>query len=201
MNKKFLSILGVLALTVSLSVFMIMSDRPTAVEGDNAKATGEVGSVEGMTLVVLDVQGVINSSDASKNIQEQATELAKEYQSELSKLEEKLKSSHKKIIDENKDKSKEDRITAARSFEKELAEANKTANEKRRALEQAVEDATQQLRIKILEIVAKMATENEYDMVLSRQNVVIVSPDFDITDDVMERLNNELKEIELKVAN
>lgn len=194
MSKKTLSVFVLIALCVSLTVFIVMSDSPNAQNEDMPQ-----GGETTLSLVVLDVQGILNNSDASESIKEQARILGEDYQEELAGLENKLRKSQEKILKETKDSPTEEKVKARKGFEKELVEANKQAQEKRKALEEAVNNATQELRQKILEIVAKMATEEGYDLVLSRQDVVIVGQKYDITDQVMERLNSELQEIELEV--
>jgi Skp family chaperone for outer membrane proteins len=70
---------------------------------------------------------------------------------------------------------------------------------KKRDLEQAVLDSTGVLRDALLKIVAEIADEKKFDVVLNRQNVVIADKGLDITPQVLEKLNATLTEVPLKV--
>lgn len=193
--KKILPILILAGLCISFVTFIVMSDKPIAQEDIK-----NIAAVDGqMKIVVLDVQHLLNNSKAAESIREQAVKLTKEFEEDLKKLDTDLRAEHKKIIDDNKDKSKTDKIKAREKFEVEIKKANAKANEKREKVANAVNKATQELRNAILEIVAKEAPAKGYDLILTRGDVVIVSKEYDITSDVMAQLNDKVDTIKLEV--
>lgn len=56
------------------------------------------------------------------------------------------------------------------------------------------------MRGEILKIVAQKAEENNYDIVLTRQNIVLVAKTFDISEDVMSAVNAKIKNIPLELS-
>jgi len=56
----------------------------------------------------------------------------------------------------------------------------------------------EELRDEIIEIVDDMTEDNNYDLVITRADVITVSKNIDITNDVMKRLNKELSSIKVK---
>ena len=65
-------------------------------------------------------------------------------------------------------------------------------------MDKAIGSALNQLRDNIVEIVGDMATDNGYDLVISRGEVIVVAKTIDITADVMARLNKQVKSISVK---
>lgn len=195
--KKILPVFILIAVCVSLVTFIVLSDKPTAQE---EVAAPSAGSTDGsMKIVVLDVQHLLNNSAAAESIKTQAIKLTEDFEKELQALDKELREKHKKVIEDNKNKSNEDKIKAREKFEEELKKANEKANDRREKVAKAVNTATQDLRNKILEIVAKIAPTEGYDLILTRQDVVIVSTDYDITNFIMDKLNKELDSVDLKV--
>ena len=75
-----------------------------------------------------------------------------------------------------------------------------TSTAKKRLLETALVKATGSLREEILKIVAQMAEKNGYDIVLTRQNIVIVAKEFDVTQQVLDTLNANVTNIPLNIS-
>jgi Skp family chaperone for outer membrane proteins len=193
--KKILPLIVSVLVCVSLVAFIVMSDKPTAQEEGAVSQASEAAA----KIVVLDVQHLLSNSLAAKDIKEQAKKLTEDFEKELKELDADLRKKHEKVIKDNKDKSNEDKVKARRQFEEELKKANDKANDRRIKLAKAVEGASQELRGQIMNIVASMAPKNGYEIVLTRQNIVIVSQKFDITSAVMDELNKEVDAIKLKV--
>lgn len=195
--KKILPVFILIAVCVSLVAFIVLSDKPTAQE--EASAPTAASTDGSMKIVVLDVQHLLNNSAAAESIKTQAIKLTEDFEKELQALDKELREKHKKVIEDNKNKSNEDKIKAREKFEEELKKANEKANDRREKVARAVNTATQDLRNKILEIVATIAPTEGYDLILTRQDVVIVSKDYDITNFIMDKLNKELDSVDLKV--
>jgi Skp family chaperone for outer membrane proteins len=151
------------------------------------------------SIAVVDVQGLLNDSRAAMSIKKQAQDLRDKYQAEFDKLEKDLRAMEADFVKRREGLSEDDIKKERIAFEEKLREAQTQVRKRRSDLETAVGEATQTLRKKILEHVAKLSTQRDYDLVISRQDVVIVSKDFDITQDIMDLLNDDLKTVELAV--
>ena len=84
-------------------------------------------------------------------------------------------------------------------FEKKILETRKLVQERQISLEKAANKSLQTLRGEIFKIVADIAEEDGFTLVMSRQNVVLAEKSIDITERVMKRLNKSVKKIELEI--
>ena len=73
------------------------------------------------------------------------------------------------------------------------------AQSKKRALDEASNAAIDALRDALYEIVQGIAQERGYSLVISNSDVIAGEKSLDITELTMERLNAQLKTVELKV--
>lgn len=149
-------------------------------------------------IAVVDIQQLMGASDAAKSIQSQGKDLRAKYQKQIAKLEENLKKSEAKIIEAGKAKDEEKFIESRKVFQKELGESQKQLAELNQKLDKAIGDALNKLRDEIVSIVGAMATDNSYDLVISRADVVIVAKHIDITAEVMKKLNKKVSTVKVK---
>lgn len=165
---------------------------------EDKKAPAAEAAAKVPRIAVVDVQMLLIESKAAKNIQKQLKEKRDALQKEFIALEEKLRADEKALA---ADKAKLDDAafkTKRESFEKKLLETQTMVQNKKRDLEQAVLDSTEVLRDALLKIVAGISDAKKFDVVLTRQNVVIADKSLDITNEVLEKLNATMTEVPLK---
>lgn len=170
-------------------------------------------------IAVVDIQEIMSESKAAKSIQEQLETQRKAFQDDVSKRERALLDQQKALMEEQGQLMEEQKTLAGANtdgsesfnkklaafekkrdeFEAELLEMRKLVQKRRQALEKAAGDAIGKLRMEVVEIVAEIADANDYDMVVTKQNVILAQKDMEITSQVMTRLDKNIKEIELKV--
>ena len=150
-------------------------------------------------MAVVDVKVLLSQSDAAKSIQTQMGEENKKLQKDASEQEQKLKEMEKALIASNGKGSEADFNKKKAELEKSVIEARTMLQTKRRSLEKAARNAVESLRAEITKIVAEKANQEKYDIVLTRQNVVLAVTSMEITGDVMAQLNKKVKKIDLKV--
>lgn len=165
---------------------------------DVTKAESAAGS--GHVIAVIDAQAVLNSSKAGKSIQDQLANQRDAFQKEFSKLERDLGDEEKKLVAERDKLTPEKFAEKRRAFEEKLMDARRLAQRRRVSLEKASADAYNKLRSRMTEIVAEQAQANGYDIVLTRQNVVLAEKEMDITGPVMDKLNKDFPDVKLDIS-
>lgn len=173
-----------------LALFMLVQPVSAVMAADAAKAP---------SIAIVDVQMLLNESTAAKNIQKQLQEKRESLQKEFTQYEEKLRTEEKTLADEKGKLDEAAFKTKRDAFEKKLLETQGLVQKKKRDLEQAVLDSTEVLRDAILKIVAGISEDKKYDVVMTRQNVVLADKSLDITEDVLKKLNATLTAVPLKV--
>lgn len=161
-------------------------------------AQAEDAVVAPLKIAVVDVQQLMGASKAAESIQSQGKDLRSNYQDKIKKIENDLKETEKKLVELSKGDSKDDFEKQKKKFQEKLIDGQKEVVELNKKLDKALGDALNKLRDEIVEIVGDMATDNKYDLVISRADVVIVSKRMDITADVMKKLNSKLSSVKVK---
>ncbi|MCB1529847.1 MAG: OmpH family outer membrane protein [Rhodospirillales bacterium] len=154
---------------------------------------------EGLKFAVVDINALLNDSAAGKSIQEQLEKKRSEFQEEFSKRETELRQVEKNIIDKKEKAPVEELEKEKRKFESGLLETKKLFRERRAALDRGLAEAMQELRKKIIQASAEIAEEEGYQAILTRESVVVVEKDFDITLDVLKKLDKKTKIIPLDI--
>lgn len=150
-------------------------------------------------IAVVDVQKIMSESLGARSIQKQLEDKRKSFQEEFSKHEQDLRDEQKTLIEGREKMSAEDFSKKREAFEGELLEMRKLVQKRQLALEKGASNAIEDLRGEVVKIVAQLAEKNGYDIVLTKQNVILAEKEMDITPEVMTRLDKNLKQVELKV--
>lgn len=148
---------------------------------------------------VVNIQEIMSESKAAKSIQKQLDTHREAFQKEFSKHERSLVDQEKGIIESRAELSSEEFSKKRQDFEAKLLETRKLVQKRQRSLELAAGESLKVLRVEVVKIVAELADSEDYDIILTRQNVILAHKSMDITSHIMTRLNKSLKTIELKV--
>lgn len=153
-----------------------------------------------VSIAVVDVQRLLTESKAALNIQKQVQAEREKLQNEFAGYEQKLRDSEKQLVEKRGEMSPEEFTSQREKFQVQLQETGSLVQKKKRALENGLVKATGKLRGEILKIVAQKAEEENYDIVLTRQNIVLVAKTFDISEDVMNAVNAKITSIPLELS-
>lgn len=151
-------------------------------------------------IAVVDLQELLSQSDAAKSLQTQFEEKRQEFQEDFSTKERDLLDQRQALAEQQKTLSEDEFIVKREEFETSFREVQDKVQEKKRLLDDAIAKSVNLLRGEILKIVSNIADENDYDIVLPKQNVLMLDKNNNITPQVMERLNASLKTLDLKLA-
>lgn len=156
-------------------------------------------SAEGMKFAVVDINTLLNDSAAGKSIQKQLKVKRDEFKKEFSKKESELREVEKSIVAKKGKVPLEELSKEKKKFETGLIETKKLFRKRRAALDRGLSAAMQELRKEIIESAAEIAEEKGFQVILTRESVVVVEKEFDITKDVLKKLDKKTKSISLKV--
>ena len=144
-------------------------------------------------ILILDLDYVINNSSAGKSIITQIEKKQKQLFNEYKKKEEQLKAeetqlvSQKNILDEKQFKQK------AEKFKSKVDKFNSDKNNSVNELKQKQKKAQSVLSKEIIKIVGKYAAGKSAPIILHKQSIIIGKTEFEITKEIMDLLNKELK--------
>jgi len=143
----------------------------------------------------VDMDLLMNSSEAGKSITSQLTAIHKKTTSELKEIEEKLKKEESNLI-------KQKKVISNEEFEKKLSLLRNKASDyqkQRKKFNDSINkkklDATSELISIIQPILAKYSNNNSISIIFQKKNIIIGKTELDITEDVLKILNENHKKI------
>lgn len=176
-----LATVGFLALT-GLSTAAWSADAPAASAG-------------GLTFGIVDMNKVLQTSDAAKDIFSQMESKRKEYEGQISKEEEALRKEGDALKQQKATLSKEAFEEKAKALQGKFIQEQKLVDTRKRTLDRAFSSSITSLRREAAKIVAAIAKEKNYSVVLTEEAVMMSTPDLDMTDAVITQMNKDVKKI------
>lgn len=172
---------------VFMTIFCLAVIQPAQAQDTNLK------------IAVVDIDMILSESSAGKSIQSQLTTRRESFQKEFSAREDNLMNAQKTLIEQKDTLSAEDFSSKRKQFEDQLMETRNLFQQRRGSLDKGLGDALSELRKNIIQVTAEVANENSYQLVITRDSVVIVEKEMDITEIVLSRLNTKIKNIPLDI--
>ena len=152
---------------------------------------------EEQKIVYLNVDKIMQQSIAGKSIKKQLENLYNKNLEKFKKNDEILKNKEKKIIAQKNILSQEDfqkELTSLRTeiinFQKEQVKARDNINKLRIG-------ATNKLISKLSPILQEYAKKNSISLILQKKNIVMGKKEIEITDEILEITNKEIKNIKI----
>lgn len=172
----------------------VMFAAPAVMAADEAKT-----ELKAPVVMVVDVQRIMQESNASKGVSKSFEQLRESYQKEISALEDKLRKSEEALRKQQTVLAADALAAKRREFEKQVGDVQNTVQERKRVLETALNEAMAVVHKTMVEVVAEVARERNANLVLARQQFVLVDTQLDVSDTVMERVNKKLPQVALNI--
>ena len=153
----------------------------------------------GTPFVVVDILLVLRDSAAAQGIRGQFEKQRTSFQAEIAKQEKNLRAADEDLARQRAILTPEAFAQKRRELEKKVGEAQQAAQGKRRVLDQAFNEAMQQVEKKVFEVVAEIASERDYKLALHKAQVVVVQTSLEITPEVLRRVNQKLPNVAVKL--
>lgn len=156
-----------------------------------------VSSAAELKLAILDVERVRRSALAVKAIHSQLGVQIEAYRTATQKEENDIRQAQEELASKRTVLSPEAYADERRKLEEQLVGAQGRVQERRQALERVNAEAMQQVQTVLETIVAELATEQHLTLILRKDQVVFLSPDLEITDQVLQRLDKALPTVQV----
>ena len=161
-----------------------------------------VAQEEPAKIAVIDVGKVFREAAAVRSINAQLRPSLEGFRAEAAKVEEELRKTQDELARRQATTLTEDAYAAERlELERRALEAQDKMREHKRALDQAQAAAMRHVETTLNNTVAEIFTERKLILVLRRNQTAFFNPSMDITDDVIERLDQRLPSVEIAITN
>lgn len=153
--------------------------------------------LEPSVVIVVDFQLVLRESDASRSIQQQIDERRDAYQGEFAQIEQDLRTAEAAITAERPGMTAEEFEARRRDFEQRVVDAQREAQARHTALDDALDLATNRVREALLQTIADIAQQVGAKIVLNKNQVILTDRGLDFTQQVMDELNRRLPRVDV----
>ena len=149
-------------------------------------------------LVFLDMERVISTSSSGLSIINQLKDLSDKNLVLLNKQEKNFKEKETKLISQKNIISESEFVNKAEQLKKEINELNKSRNKIITDFNKLKIENTNKLLKMINPILIKFSSDNSISFILQKKDLIIGNSEFDITDEILKIVNNEVKIFKIK---
>ena len=143
-------------------------------------------------IAILNYQLIQKNSTAMVDIQTQIETRRKTYQEEISQQEKDLRADDQELVRQRTVLSAEAFALKRREFEAKVAQVQRQVQDRKRELDRAFEYGMNQVQLVINEIILELSREKNFNLVLSRQQIIFVNDSLNISSDIIRILNERL---------
>jgi outer membrane protein len=146
----------------------------------------------GLSILVVDVQSLLQNSKSAKMVRQQIEQKRAEYAKEISHQEEGLRTERDALQRQQASLSPEALNQKGREFQQKVNDLDKSVQGKRQALERSNAVALEKIQEAMLKIITEIAKERKANLVFQRSELVLFDQGFDVTDEVLQKLDEQL---------
>ena len=180
-----------LALLVALCTMLAAAQAQQAPPAA-APAAAPAPAMAGLTILVVDVQSLLQNSKSAKMVRQQIEQKRGEYAKEISHQEEVLRQERDTLQRQQASLSAEAINQKGREFQQKVNDLDRSVQGKRQALERSNADALEKIQEAMLKIITEISKERKANLVFQRSELVLFDQGFDVTDEVLQKLDEQL---------
>ena len=148
-------------------------------------------------IAFLNMDQTISKSNAGASILKQLNKFNDKNLSLLNKIEKNIKEKETKLISQKNIISESEFINKVELLKKEINEHNQNRNKLISKFNKLKIENTNKLLKLINPILVKYSNDNEISFILQKKDLIIGKIEFDITDDILKIINNDIKEFNI----
>jgi Skp family chaperone for outer membrane proteins len=145
-----------------------------------------------LTIMVVDVQALLQNSKSAKMVRQQIEQKRAEYAKEISHQEEGLRQERDALQRQQASLSADALNQKGREFQQKVNDLDRNVQSKRQALERSNAEALEKIQEVMLKIITDIAKDRKANLVFQRSELVLFDQNFDVTDEVLRKLDEQL---------
>lgn len=165
---------------------------PTPAPQAPAQPAPLAGAPMPLTVMVVDVQALLQNSKAAKMVRGQIEQKRNEYTKEISHQEETLRAERDALQRQQASLSADALNQKGHEFQQKVNDLERSVQGKRQALEKSNGEALSKIQEEMLKIIADIAKQRKANLVFQRADLVLFDQSFDVTDEVLEKLDEQM---------
>jgi len=153
-----------------------------------------------LTIMVVDVQALLQNSKSAKMVRQQIEQKRAEYAKEISHQEETLRQERDALQRQQSSLSADALNQKGREFQQKVNDLDRNVQSKRQSLERSNAEALEKIQEVMLKIITDIAKDRKSNLVFQRSELVLFDQNFDVTDEVLQKLDEQLPTLTVNFA-
>jgi outer membrane protein len=153
-----------------------------------------------LNILVVDVQSLLQNSKSAKMVRQQIEQKRAEYAKEISTQEGALRQERDTLQRQQASLSAEALNQKGKEFQQKVNELDRSVQAKRQALEKSNAEALEKIQEAMLKIITDISKERKSNLVFQRSELVLFDQGFDVTDAVLQKLDEVLPTLTVNFA-
>ncbi len=146
-------------------------------------------------LGVIDMNEVLQKSDAIAKVREVLDQRNTEFQSSITEEELRLRQEERELNSAQGQIAEDEFATRYAQFEEDVVALQRSIQQQQSRFDLSMQQVNTRLEQELINIVEEIAKDRQLTMVIQRNNVVIYDLSTDITDEALQRLNERTKNL------
>ena len=174
-------------------------DMPAVLAQTATETEPSLLSMEVRRIGLADLNGILRAADANVKVRELLDTQRQKFQDEFSLVESELQQTERDLMSKRELLSKEEYDKQIKAFQARVTQLQQDIQRKRQAIDNAYQKAQSDIRTEALSIITAIAKEMSLDLVFSRDASLIFLPHLNISDEVLNRLNDRTKNARIEI--
>ena len=150
-------------------------------------------------VAIINLERVKRQAAVTKDIREQLRTLRRDFQSNIQKEEEELRTANKELARKRSLLAPDAFAEERRKFEQRLMEVQRKIQSRKHDLETAQTNAMKEVQKAVNEIVVDIANQESLTLILNAEQAVFYATALDVTSEVLKRLDKKLPSMKLEI--
>ena len=184
---------GILLFGIMLSGFLPAVISTPSLAQDTTKTA--------VSIAIIDINGVLEQSIAIKKIRGIIDEENQKFLASTEEEQQSLRSEELELEAQRDILSEAEFNLRLKKFQDRVAVLQQKLQLQRREFDASLQQANEQLRKLLYQIITDITKENGYTLVIQKQNIVLYDLSIDISDEALSRLNERTKDMTVTFTN
>ena len=149
-------------------------------------------------IVFIDINYIFNNSDAGKLLQLEIKNKNDDLKNEINKLNKEISTQKEKLISQKNVLSEDEYVKKVSEIEINVKKMNSSISKKKREIDFFKNKVEREFSKKLNTLIEEFSMENSIDIILNKENLLMAKKNLDITEQIFELFNKNIKQIELK---
>lgn len=178
-----------------------LAPQPVALAQQQPAAEPQQGGPAVSQYLVVDLNRILREAAAVQALQQQVGAAREAFQAEIRQREESLRQRDQELARERPQLTPEEYETRRSQLAQELTQLQSDVQERRRQLDQAMNEGMRQVQAVLLPILQQLTEERGASILISKTSIVLVRPELEITDQALSRLDETLPTVSILPSN